>query len=118
MDKYGELSIDEWRAKRLEAAVDELDGGNKTQFGKRMGYGSGRYIQMMITMDRPITEKFIMSFEDKTGLVGWFDRTTTGSLGSLEQQIRRELSQRDVPEHTLRAFLDSIRAYPPRRKMA
>lgn len=113
-----ELTLDEWRAMRLQKAVDELDDGNKTRFGKRMGYEDGSYVRQMIQLKRPITEKFILAFEAETGRVGWFDRVSSGEAGSLEQQIRMEIATRDVPEYTLRAFLEAIRAYPPRRKAA
>lgn len=113
-----DLTLDEWRAQRLQEAVNELDGGNKTRFGKRLGYEDGSYIRQMIQLKRPITEKFILMFEAQTNRPGWFDRPAGGEAGSLEQQIRIELSIRDVPEYTLRAFLEAIRAYPHRRKLA
>lgn len=103
---------------RLQRAVDELDDGNKTKFGKRMGYEDGSYVRQMIQLKRPITEKFILIFESKTNRHGWFDRVASGESGSLEQQIRMELAIRDVPDYTLRAFLEAIRGYPSRRKSA
>lgn len=113
-----EQSLDEWRMQRLKDAVRELAHDNWTEFGKRMGYADGSYMRQMKEGRRAITEKFIWKFEDVFSQKGWFERDASDTSGSLQQQIRTELHNREVPEHTLRAFLDTLRGYPLRRKTA
>jgi hypothetical protein len=107
-----------WRVQRLDEAISHLDEGNLLAFGKRMGWADGSYTGQMLRGTRPITEKFIRRFEYVTGLDGWFDPEVQGREDSLEQKVRAELLSREVPEHVLQTFLDLVRNYPRRKRVA
>jgi hypothetical protein len=108
-----------WRVERLQAAIDQLDGGNINAFGRRMGLKDGSYIGQMLRGSRPITEKFVHKLESIHQMDGWFDRDQQVSqIGDLEQRIRTELLRRDVPEHILKTILDLVTNCPVRRKVA
>lgn len=103
-----------WRIERLQAGIDRVTNGNLNAFGLKMEYKDGSYIGQMLRGQRAITEKFVRKFEEVTGLVGWFDPDTQHD--SMEYQLRTELLQREVPEHVLQTFLETVRHYPARRK--
>lgn len=105
-----------WRIERLQAAVDRLEGGNLTTFGKRMGWADGSYVGQMLRGTRPITEKLIRKIESE--LPGWFEADFRDWPDSKEHQLRIELLNRDVPEHVLQTFLDLIKQYPPKNRVA
>jgi len=107
-----------WRIERLQAAIDRLDEGNLNSFGRRMGWADGSYVGQMLRGARAISEKFILKFEDVTGMVGWFDPDASVAEDGMEFQLRLELMQRDVPAHVLQTVLDLVKGFPVRRKSA
>lgn len=113
----GDLTL--WRVQRLQAAIDRLESGNVNAFGRRMGLKDGSYIGQMLRGTRPITEKFVRKLEAIPQMAGWFDPNQNPQQeSSLEQRIRTELLQREVPEHVLKTILDLVTHCPPRRKVA
>jgi SOS-response transcriptional repressor LexA len=67
-----ELELNNFRIARLQAAVDKLTGGNKSEFGRRLGYKDGAFVRQMLSGDRAVTEKTIRSVEAMAGMAGWF----------------------------------------------
>ena len=67
--------LEKWRISRLEAAIEKLDGGNKSAFGRRLGHKDGGQVRQLIAGTRPITEKTIRKIEAFEGMAGWFDET-------------------------------------------
>ncbi|KAK53998.1 peptidase S24-like protein [Bordetella bronchiseptica OSU054] len=57
---------------RLQAAVDHVSKGNKTDFGRRLGYKDGAFVRQMVGGIRPVTEKTIRAIESMPGMRGWF----------------------------------------------
>jgi phage repressor protein C with HTH and peptisase S24 domain len=68
-----EVELNEFRIARLAAAVDHVSQGNKTDFGRRLGYKDGAFVRQMISGIRPVTEKTIWAIETMPGMKGWFD---------------------------------------------
>lgn len=75
-----EVELNEFRIARLAAAVDHVSQGNKTDFGRRLGYKDGAFVRQMISGIRPVTEKTIWAIETMPGMKGWFD--TDGSIAN------------------------------------
>ncbi|MDF3939947.1 S24 family peptidase [Achromobacter denitrificans] len=68
-----EIELNEFRIGRLSAAVDHVSNGNKTDFGRRLGYKDGAFVRQMLSGIRPVTEKTIWAIEAMPGMKGWFD---------------------------------------------
>lgn len=68
-----EVELNEFRMGRLSAAVDHVSKGNKTDFGRRLGYKDGAFVRQMLSGIRPVTEKTIWAIEAMPGMKGWFD---------------------------------------------
>lgn len=112
----GDLTL--WRIERLKDAIARLDGGNLAAFAQRMGWKDGSYVGQMLRGTRPISEKFIRKVESIPQMAGWFDSNhQLEQIGSLEQKIRTELLQREVPDHILQTILDLLTHCPARRKV-
>lgn len=105
-----------WRVERLRAAIDKLEDGNISAFGRRMGYEDGSYIGQMLRGTRPVAEKFIRKFEEEQSLPDWFDHRVRHE--GAEYQLRIELLNRQIPDHVLQTFLDVVKQYPPRKRVA
>ena len=75
-----EVELNEFRMGRLAAAVDHLSQGNKTDFGRRLGYKDGAFVRQMLSGIRPVTEKTIWAIESMPGMKGWFDGEGTESV--------------------------------------
>ncbi|MFU1957701.1 S24 family peptidase [Bordetella bronchiseptica] len=67
-----EVKLNEFRMVRLQAAVDHVSKGNKTDFGRRLGYKDGAFVRQMVGGIRPVTEKTIRAIESMPGMRGWF----------------------------------------------
>lgn len=67
-----EVELNEFRMARLQAAVDHVSKGNKTDFGRRLGYKDGAFVRQMVGGIRPVTEKTIRAIEGMPGMKGWF----------------------------------------------
>lgn len=68
-----EIELNEFRMGRLLAAVDHVSKGNKTDFGRRLGYKDGAFVRQMLSGIRPVTEKTIWAIEAMPGMKGWFE---------------------------------------------
>ena len=68
-----EVELNEFRMGRLSAAVDHVSKGNKTDFGRRLGYKDGAFVRQMLSGIRPVTEKTVWAIEAMPGMKGWFD---------------------------------------------
>lgn len=107
-----------WRRERLKAVIERLDSGNLNSFGRRMGWKDGSYVGQMLRGTRAVSEKLVRKIEAMPGYSEWFNPELAGDDPGLMTLVRRELDVRDVPEHALQTFLETIRNYPPKRKAA
>lgn len=64
--------MNEFRIARLSAAVNHVSDGNKTDFGRRLGYKDGAFVRQMLSGIRPVTEKTIWAIEAMPGMKDWF----------------------------------------------
>jgi SOS-response transcriptional repressor LexA len=70
--RMNELELAQARIAALQAAIDKLCDGNKSAFGRRLGYKDGAFVRQMISGERPVTEKTIRAIEAIPGMRGWF----------------------------------------------
>lgn len=107
-----------WRIERLKAAVQKMDGGNVTAFGKRLNYLNGAHVRQMLTGTRPISEKTIEKIHALPGLDGWFDPSSESELSQVIAQLKTEIANREIPEHVLLTTLQMFRGFPLRVRAA
>jgi len=91
------MDTEKWRIERLVAAIDDLDGGNKTAFGRRLGYKDGGHVRQMCAGTRPITEKTVERIEAMPGMTGWFDMR---SKSVVKAQVSDISSAPSAKEHS------------------
>lgn len=79
------------RIARLLDAINHFAGGNKSRFGREVGYGDGAFVRHMSSGSRPITEKTIAKIEERYQCPGWFAApsdtvvdTPAGKVGILD----------------------------------
>jgi len=70
-----EALIAEQRRERLSKAIDHLTQGDKSAFGRRLGFKDGAFIRQMLSGSRPISEKTIRHIENMPGMTGWFTQS-------------------------------------------
>lgn len=99
-----EIELNEFRIARLSAAVDHVSKGNKTDFGRRLGYKDGAFVRQMLSGIRPVTEKTIWAIEAMPGMKGWFD------VEGIEAPVAPALDHADWPFKTIAAA--DVRALP------
>ncbi|AHN74706.1 hypothetical protein DA70_09710 [Pandoraea pnomenusa] len=94
-----ELEIQRWRIKRLEDAVEKVADGNRTEFGRRLGYKDGAFIRQLLGGSRPIREKTVNAIEALPGMKGWFSQNhSSGSATPGFQNVEAAaLGARRVP---------------------
>lgn len=68
-----EVELNDFRVERLRLAIEKVTGGNKTEFGRRLGYKDGAFVRQMLAGSRPVREKTIRAIEKIPGMRGWFD---------------------------------------------
>lgn len=70
--------LKDYRIARLSAAVDKVCAGNKSEFGRKLGYTDGAFVRQMLAGTRPITEKTVMQVEALHGMGEWFAEGRAG----------------------------------------
>lgn len=67
-----ETPIAEQRRKLLAQAIDRLTQGDRSAFGRRLGFKDGAFIRQMLNGSRAVSEKTIRLIESIPGMHGWF----------------------------------------------
>lgn len=84
-----DIELANYRIKRLEDAIDRVSQGNRSDFGRKLGFRDGAFIRQMLAGTRPITEKTVRLIESLHGMSGWFDvlndSTDTVTLKTINQ---------------------------------
>jgi hypothetical protein len=70
-----EALIAEQRRERLSKAIDRLTQGDRSAFGRRLGFKDGAFIRQMLSGSRAISEKTIRLIESLPGMTGWFTQS-------------------------------------------
>jgi len=70
-----EALIAEQRRERLSKAIDHLTQGDRSAFGRRLGFKDGAFIRQMLSGSRAISEKTIRVIESLPGMTGWFTQS-------------------------------------------
>src|SRR3546814_8788590 len=72
-----------FRTERLQEAIVRVSSGNKTAFGRKLGFKDGAFIRQMLNGERAITEKTVRAIESLQGMKGWRSEEHTSELQSL-----------------------------------
>ncbi|NGT18599.1 S24 family peptidase [Achromobacter insolitus] len=105
-----EIELNEFRIARLSAAVDHVSKGNKTDFGRRLGYKDGAFVRQMLSGIRPVTEKTVWAIEAMPGMKGWFEPDGP-PVSTADVQQPADWPFPEIPE-------DQVRALPPAKLSA
>jgi len=70
-----EALIAEQRRELLSKAIDRLTQGDKSAYGRRLGFKDGAFIRQMLSGSRAISEKTIRLIESMPSMAGWFTQT-------------------------------------------
>src|SRR5258706_2734274 len=76
-----ELELNHLKIELLRRAIDKVTDGNKSAFGRRLGYKDGAFVRQMLSGERPVSEKTIRSIESIAGMNGWFSALYAPSPG-------------------------------------
>jgi len=106
------------RIARLEAAIEKVAGGNKSDFGRRLGYKDGGLVFQMLAGKRPITEKTILQIEGLHGMAGWFStqapatgvepKAETAPADSIDRALRILATAASACSTTKRSSLEPL----------
>lgn len=91
-----DVELNEHRMARLLAAIDHVCKGNKTEFGRRLGYKDGAFVRQMLSGIRPVTEKTVRAIEDMPGMRGWFDEGAA-PVDAARLPVQQPKLDEDVP---------------------
>lgn len=103
--RMNEVELNEFRIARLIAAVDYVSQGNKTDFGRRLGYKDGAFVRQMLSGIRPVSEKTIWAVEAMPGMKGWFDHDASTTVPAPSSAAAWPFP--DIPENEVRALAPS-----------
>lgn len=67
-----ESLIAKQRRELLSKAIDRLTQGDRSAFGRRLGFKDGAFIRQMLNGSRAVSEKTIRLVESVPGMQGWF----------------------------------------------
>lgn len=67
-----EALLAQHRRERLSKAIDHLTHGDRSAFGRRLGFKDGAFIRQMLNGSRAVSEKTIRHIESINGMQGWF----------------------------------------------
>lgn len=106
-----EVELAAHRIQRLMKAVDRVSNGNKTDFGRKLGFKDGAFVRQMLAGTRPITEKTVRTIESLHGMKGWFKDLSTAPEN---QQIVANYA--DLPWPLQKATIDRFYALTPEQR--
>ena len=67
-----EALLAEQRRELLSKAIDRLTQGDRSAFGRRLGFKDGAFIRQMLNGSRVVSEKTVRLVESIPGMHGWF----------------------------------------------
>lgn len=94
--KMKELDLSRLRIAALQAAIDRVSDGNKSAFGRRIGYKDGAFVRQMLSGERPITEKTIRVIEQLPELKGWFAKFEENEAVATQSKSKHKTSEADA----------------------
>lgn len=96
-----EIELANHRRQRLADAVDAVSKGDRTAFGRRLGYRDGAFIRQMISGSRAISERTVYKIENLPGMRGWFAKEYSNArvkvgnnVESIEAKALNEIAAR------------------------
>lgn len=101
--RMNEVELNEFRMSRLLAAVEHVSKGNKTDFGRRLGYKDGAFVRQMLSGIRPVTEKTVWAIEAMPGMKGWFE-VEAGSMPAVASSPAPSWPFPEISEEQVRAL--------------
>lgn len=74
-----DIELANYRIDRLKEAVDRVSQGNKSDFGRKLGFKDGAFIRQMLAGTRPVTEKTVRAIEALHSMKGWFNESNNAT---------------------------------------
>ncbi|MBR8084607.1 MULTISPECIES: S24 family peptidase [Burkholderia cepacia complex] len=112
-----ELELARARIAALKAAIDKLCDGNKSAFGRRLGYKDGAFVRQMLSGERPISEKTIRAIEGLAGMRGWFAAFTDSEAAATPKRIEHKTNIQDASSIGGKGSLLAESSAGPRSRM-
>lgn len=85
-----EIELQAARLERFKAAIDKVTDGNKTVFGKKLGYKDGAFVRQMLSGERAITDKTVRVIQGLPGMKGWFNESAESTESTAENSKTNE----------------------------
>lgn len=69
-------------------AIKAISNGDRSAFGRRLGYENGAFVRQMLNGSRAITERTIRKIESLPGMRGWFSINGVTHNGQATAQVQ------------------------------
>lgn len=86
----------EQRRELLSKAIDRLTQGDRSAFGRRLGFKDGAFIRQMLNGSRAVSEKTVRLIESIPGMHGWFTQAEGDQPPSLAPLPIPEIAPGDI----------------------
>lgn len=84
------------RRELLVKAIDRLTQGDRSAFGRRLGFKDGAFIRQMLSGARVVSDKTVRLIEAVPGMQGWFSQASGSEPPPLAPLPLTELSPTDI----------------------
>jgi len=91
-----EAHIAQQRRELLSKAIDHLTLGDRSAFGRRLGFKDGAFIRQMLNGSRAVSEKTIRHIESIPGMRGWFTQADGNEPPALPAVHVADASPEDI----------------------
>ena len=91
-----EAHIAQQRRELLSKAIDHLTFGDRSAFGRRLGFKDGAFIRQMLNGSRAVSEKTIRHIESIPGMRGWFTQADGNEPPALPRAHATNASPDDI----------------------
>lgn len=105
-----EALLAEQRRELLSKAINHLTQGDRSAFGRRLGFKDGAFIRQMINGSRAVSEKTIRHIESIPGMSGWFTQAEGDQPRASTLPLSPDISPGDIASryHTASAPVQRI----------
>jgi len=84
------------RRELLVKAIDRLTQGDRSAFGRRLGFKDGAFIRQMLSGSRVVSDKTVRLIEGIPGMQGWFSQSDGAQPPPLAPLPLTEISPTDI----------------------
>ena len=108
----------QFRLKRLGDLLDTHFDGNRTEFGKFLGYKDGAFVRQMLAGTRPISEKTVEKIESHRIYKEWFSDEPTELSPDEIELIKQYRKINQAGKQAFQAMIHSLVETQPLEKSA